>query len=364
MMGRLRICTYLAFAHSLFSTVSADTLEFGNATWHVVGDSARVEAFGGRTGVLRLDNSSVFLTNVSLRDVVIEFDINHPDDRAFLGVIFRAEDFLNFEEFYIRPHRSDVPDSFQYTPVFNGSYGWQLYAGAGFSGALRHRYGEWRHVKLIVKGNRAAVFVDDRRKPALYMHDLKREAASGFVGLRVLSYTSAAHFSNFVVSSGETVELPPAERVDEVACRTCIRRWEISPALPSGIGIDELPEEGWDEVMTEWDGLLNIARYRRHSADDSDTVFAAATIVSETGQYQALDFGFSDAAVVYLNGVPISGGDDTYASRDYRFLGTIGIFDRAYLPLQAGENRLVIAVREAFGGWGLKAKIEPAPDAP
>jgi hypothetical protein len=107
-------------------------LEFSDETWHVVGDSARIEAFGGRAEALRLDNSTVFLTSVSLRDAVIEFDINHPDDRAFLGVIFRAQDFGNFEEFYIRPHRSEVPDSFQYTPVFHGSYGWQLYAGAGF----------------------------------------------------------------------------------------------------------------------------------------------------------------------------------------------------------------------------------------
>jgi hypothetical protein len=40
----------------------------------------------------------------------------------------------------------------------------------------------------------------------------------------------------------------------------------------------------------------------------------------------AMHLGFSDRAVVYLNG-PRSAGDDSYRSRDYRFLGSIGWYD-------------------------------------
>jgi hypothetical protein len=32
--------------------------------------------------------------------------------------------------------------------------------------------------------------------------------------------------------------------------------------------------------------------------------------------------------------------------------------DALYLPLRAGENELVIAVTEAFGGWGLAGRFE------
>lgn len=357
MNSKLNFLTGLLFAAA--STVTAETLDFEGAAWEIVGDSARVENFAGREGTLRLDNSTAFLASVSYRDVVIEFDINHPPDRAFLGVAFRAEDFGNFEEFYIRPHRSDVPDSFQYTPVFNGSYGWQLYAGPGFSGALPHAPGVWRHVKVIAKGDLAVVFVDDMSKPALHMHDLKRDTASGFVGLRVLSYTSAAHFSNFAVRDAADESLPVVPSVDGRECASCIRSWEISPVLSHGVDVGELPREGWTEVVTEPDGLLNIARYRRFEEESGDTVFARITIRTETEQRKMLELGFSDAATVYLNGFPIFSGDDTYASRDYRFLGTIGFFDRAYLPLRPGENEVLIAVREAFGGWGLKAKIDP-----
>jgi hypothetical protein len=72
---------------------------------------------------------------------------------------------------------------------------------------------------------------------------------------------------------------------------------------------------------------------------------------------RVLTLGFSDRAVVYLNGRPLYRGDDTYRSRDYRFLGSIGWYDAVYLPLEAGENELVVAVSEDLGGWGLQARL-------
>ena len=70
-----------------------------------------------------------------------------------------------------------------------------------------------------------------------------------------------------------------------------------------------------------------------------------------------MDFGFSDRAVVYLNRRALYRGDDTYRSRDYRFLGSIGWWDTLYLPLVEGDNELVVAVSETFGGWGVQARF-------
>jgi hypothetical protein len=58
--------------------------------------------------------------------------------------------------------------------------------------------------------------------------------------------------------------------------------------------------------------------------------------------------------------MPLYRGDDSYRSRDYRFLGSIGWFDTVYLPLHAGQNELVLAISESFGGWGVQARF---PDA-
>ena len=57
---------------------------------------------------------------------------------------------------------------------------------------------------------------------------------------------------------------------------------------------------------------------------DRNTVLARTTIHAPRAEARALQLGFSDRALVYLNGVPIYRGDDTHRSRDYRFLGSIG----------------------------------------
>ena len=54
----------------------------------------------------------------------------------------------------------------------------------------------------------------------------------------------------------------------------------------------------------------------------------------------------------------IYSGSNFYRSRDYRYLGTIGWFDKVYLPLEAGENEIWFAVTEAFGGWGIQAQFD------
>ena len=54
---------------------------------------------------------------------------------------------------------------------------------------------------------------------------------------------------------------------------------------------------------------------------------------------RAMDIGFSDRAVVYLNGQPLFAGRDDYRSRDYRFLGSIGYWDTVFLPACAGRQR-------------------------
>jgi hypothetical protein len=71
-----------------------------------------------------------------------------------------------------------------------------------------------------------------------------------------------------------------------------------------------------------------------------------------------LGFGFSDRGSIFLNGVLLFTADNTYRSRSGRYLGVMTVTnDHVYLPLEAGTNELVVAVTEAFGGWGLVARI-------
>lgn len=85
----------------------------------------------------------------------------------------------------------------------------------------------------------------------------------------------------------------------------------------------------------------------------------ARLLVSSTGdQRKKLSFGYSDEVLVFVNGVPLYGGSNRYPSRDYRYLGTIGLFDEVYLPLRNGHNAVRFVVTEAFGGWGIQARFE------
>ena len=112
----------------------------------------------------------------------------------------------------------------------------------------------------------------------------------------------------------------------------------------------------WTHAKAEASGILNLASVPMQEVG-KNTRFARLVIESDQRQSKLLSFGFSDAAKVFVNGVLQYSGDNTYMSRDYRYLGTIGLFDAVVLPLEAGENEILIAVTEAFGGWGVMAEF-------
>jgi hypothetical protein len=139
--------------------------------------------------------------------------------------------------------------------------------------------------------------------------------------------------------------------------------WSVSDAFAA---LDPAPAElpaaafdgrRWTRLESEPTGLVNLAKVSG-VADGADTVWARAIIRSDRARVVAMPFGFSDRAVVYCNGRASFRGDDTYRSRDYRFLGSIGWYDTVYLPLEAGDNGLAIAVSESFGGWGVQARFD------
>jgi hypothetical protein len=112
----------------------------------------------------------------------------------------------------------------------------------------------------------------------------------------------------------------------------------------------------WTQLASEPSGLADLSRLAG-IRDGKNTVLARTTIHSERRQAARLEVGFSDRAVLYLGGRALYRGDDTYRSRDYRFLGSIGWYDSVYLPLAEGDNELVVAVSEDLGGWGVQARL-------
>jgi hypothetical protein len=296
--------------------------------------------------------SAAALADVELADGWVELELAVGAERAFHGVVWRAADAENYESFFVRPHHVGNPDAVQYTPVTNGISSWQLYHGNGFWAPLAFPIGDWFRIRIAFAGGRAEVRVGDLSRVALVC-PLKAPHRSGRIG--VLVGGSNVHFGE--LAFGEEVELDPEPPPAPAPPVGVILAWEVSDAFPEERVERALTEpRSWTPIESEPGGLLDLARVQGIEGD-RNTVLARATLTVAEAGMRALELGFSDRALVYLNRAPVYRGDDTYRSRDYRFLGSIGWYDTLYLPLAAGDNELVVAVSEDFGGWGVQARV-------
>jgi hypothetical protein len=300
------------------------------------------------------------LAGVAVTDGVVEVDMATSGDRAFHGAVWRVHDRENYEAFYVRPHQVGNPDSVQYNPVFNDVASWQLYHDDGFWAAVDFPVGAWFAVRIVFAGTRAEVFVGDLAQPSLQVSELKMPVSAGSVGLQIGG--PGLFVSRFAYSP-----VPPPFVRDEsapaAAAPGIIPAWSVSDAFaeqdpaPTHLSTNGLARRRWGELAAEPSGLVNLA-VATGIREGRNTVFARTGIHAARARVVAMDLGFSDRAVVYFNGTAVFRGDDTYRSRDYRFLGSIGWYDTVFLPLLEGDNELVVAVSESFGGWGIQARFD------
>ena len=339
-------------------------IDFDSERWETKAAESRIETYKGQK-CLFLKGGEAILKDVEFTDGLIEFDILFFPDRTFVGFCFRLTDDANFEYFYFRPHQSGNPDATQYTPVFNGSAAWQLYFGEGFSEPVTYVFDEWMPVRMVVSGSRAEIYIRDMEKPAMHMHDLKRDVKAGKVGVIAGGAQFApARFANFRVTPMTNVTLKSPLRAIEKMAPNTVAAWQISSAFDAKrlenvlrLTAKQRQDLKWDKLQVEPSGLANIARLRT-IGDSTNAVFARLDIESDQAQIKKLDLAFSDIVKVYLNDTILFSAEDIFQSRDYRFLGSIGYFDHIYLPLKKGHNELWIAVIENFGGWGIKGKVD------
>ncbi len=341
----------------------AEQVPFASERWTRGPGSALVEHLG--RPALR---GGAALSGATLQDGVIEVDVAVDGRRCFPGIAFRAQSPAEAEYVYLRPHRSGEPVALQYTPLFFGLDAWQLYHGPGFTAAAEIPRGRWVHLRLEVRGTQARVFLDGASEPALVVHDLKRGAAGGTLGL-VGPPGGQVHFAAF---SYQEVA-PPAFAAPPVAAVRpgTITAWQLSRAYPaaevnrfSASALASLPDPGWRDVGSERVGLVNVSRFVARTAAPADVVLARTTIRTDAAALRRLEFGYSDEITVFLNGQLLFRGDASFQVRDPMFYGAVGLHDAVFLPLRAGDNELLLTVAESMGGWGFVARLREVPDRP
>src|SRR5436305_7133732 len=111
---------------------------FDSGAWEIHAGESRVEDHLGRRslylkgGIATIARTSG-IAGEGFVDGALAVDVAFSGARGFMGAIWRVADTGNYEEFYLRPHQSGNPDATQYTPVFNGVSGWQLYHGERYA---------------------------------------------------------------------------------------------------------------------------------------------------------------------------------------------------------------------------------------
>jgi hypothetical protein len=343
--------------------------------WDLQG-AAKVAEYQGRKCLL-LDGGAAILKDFEMRDGVIDADVAITAKRGFVGFDFRLDkDGTNYEEVYLRPHESGLPDAMQYTPVLNTGRNWQIYNGPGFTGAVEIPRDVWFHLRLEVTGAQAKLYVKDMNKPALVMDDLKSGIQKGQVALYDL--TGATYFSNFEV---RTTPDAPWERQLPAMPPGTLTKWGLSPSydglarnLERPFTRSESDAIQWQEVDAEPPGFVVLYRYREaphprvtFQSDFSTrlqpqpgmkVLYARTTIDSDRDQVKKLEIGYSDDVSVFLNGKILYRGRSAQGFRDPRFLGIVNPEnDAVYLPLKKGSNELMLAVSELGGGWGFICRL-------
>ncbi len=350
--------------------VQAETVPLDSPRWTAQAQVAEV-AGSGPEAVLTLGNGSVSLEGLVLEDAVVEFDISFGPQRGFVGLAFRTVGDGHYEHVYLRPHQSGQPDANQYTPVYHGVSAWQLYHGPGYAIPVEYRYDEWIPIRVVFVGSRAEVTIGAEPAAVVTIQKLGRPPTAG--GLALTSNLTQARFRRVrwrAIESWPWSEIA-VENPRAVPPAGLVSGLEVSSPLPEALidgkvrlAASLVQSLSWREVEAEPSGLVNLAMYADRGADrKNDTVLVRHRVAFDRPVTALWTFGFSDRVRVYCDGGLVFEGHDDYRSRDYRYLGTIGWFDRVACPLPPGEHEIYFAVSESFGGWGfqLAETIEPVP---
>ncbi len=334
--------------------ISQNLIPIDTTHWEITAKSYVLENYKGEDAIY-LQAGYMTLKDSTFLNGTIEFDVYLKETQAFPGVFFRANE-SDGEQWFMRPHLSGKPDSNQAAPAIKGITPWQLYFGTKYSFPYTYNFNDWTHVKLVVNGNKAQVFLDHSEKPNISWN-LFLPNKEGEIIFRGGNF-KAFHIANIKIdkTSKNLIDFNPGKRKP---IKGLVKEWEVSDMFeekllnnPKNINSIIKNREWKGEIQIEEGIAANISRkILLRDGSPGNTVLTKIVVHSDKNQMKLFEFGYSDRVVVILNGTPIYKGTNKWRSRDYRYLGTVGLFDAVYLNLKKGKNELSMAVSEDFGGW-------------
>ena len=234
--------------------------------------------------------------DLNLLDGSLELELSVTGERAFPGIAWRVSGDA-YESFFIRPHQVGNPDACQYSPVFNGVSAWQLYHGAGFWAPIEFPIGRWFALRVSFAGDRGEAYVGDMNTPAIVFSRLRAPVVAGSVG--ILPGGPGVHVARFSYDSA-----PPALRgrpplKDEPAA-DIVPGWWVSNLVTEGS--PPATARDWTYLESAAGGLADLARVHPLGQTPEHSFCAHDRACGQGADPRSLDLGFSDRAVLYLNG--------------------------------------------------------------
>lgn len=356
--------TYLLLAPSVLAAQrAAVSLPGSDVAFELDSTTAKIDAHLGRPALfLRGQSPPALVAGVDATDGVIEFDLSAMPNGNFFGLVFRYADGFNHENVYFRLHRSGSFEAVQYAPRVNSAAGsWQLYRE--FMARATLPVGAWVHVRAEFGGEGLRLFVGDTTKPLVIVPRLRGATTAGRIGFwgrvneRPDAWTAA-------ISNVRVRARPPARPVgiDTASLPAgTLTGWQIAgpyDAADSSAAPRIPADDAWSPIGLEEGGLLNISKRLRKPRGGRHVAFLRNAVDASRDEVAALDLGYSDDALVWLNGALVFRGFNGFNARYPGFLGLLDTsVERVFLPLRTGRNTIVIAISERAFGWGMKARL-------
>jgi hypothetical protein len=255
----------------------------------------------------------------------------------------------------------------QYAPVRQGRSAWQLHHGPGATAAVVIDPGVWTRLRFVLTGPVAALYLGDAKAP-VFVARLDREPRAGFLALRAFvadGQPGPVAWYSAVRVRPEAPPLDPSLVPPAPQDRPgLVEAWAVSEPLAAAAepSLAVPAARGFRTVTAEPGGLVSLLRHVKVPPDAKRWTTAARLFVrAEKAGPRQFDLGFSDSATVYLNGVPLTHMAARYSFDNPRQEGLVHLGQsQVFLPLQAGDNELVVVVSDVFGGWAIMGRF---PDA-
>ena len=346
----------------LAGAASGATVPLEAGAWEFAPGKVAFEQADSRP-VMRIlpDAGAVVLKAPDFADGTVEFDYQ-PVNPRFANIYFRWQSPAENECFYFRTARAGDPlanDAVQYAPHLGGINLWDLLGH--FQTNATFSKDSWNHVKLVFSGAQLRAYVNSPDRPTLAVGRMEGNVTSGRI-----AFEGEALIANLVVRPGVVEDLPPVAGPDATDHDPrYLRHWQVGQPLviPQGIDFayDSLPkpDSKWSPLAAERRGLVNLTRLFG-KGEGRRLLWVKTTLKSATAQTRRLSLGFSDEVWVLINGKLLHVDKNWYfhpIRKDPE--GRCSLENTTFnLPLNAGDNELLIGVANDFYGWGLVARLD------